>query len=103
MNNQNNFNEQSSEKQFEYQEIHPEFKTDMSDIKWNGRESIKDVPFWELILGMLAIVGIILFGIMIFFLFASGAIFYAIPYIVLGGLVIRVMYAILLPKENIKK
>ena len=103
MNNQNNFDEQNSENQFEYKEIHPEFQTDYSDIKWNGRESIKEVPFWELVLGAGAIVGIILFGIMIFFMFASGAIFYVIPYIVLGGLVIRVMFAILFPKNNVKK
>jgi hypothetical protein len=98
MDNKDKNDDKISTNQYEYQEKHPEFKTDFSDIKWNGRESIRDLSFWEIILGAGALGGI---GFTVFFLFATGAIFYAIPYIVLGWLGINIL--ILIFSKKVKK
>ncbi|MDO4859107.1 MAG: hypothetical protein Q4A17_14325 [Thermoguttaceae bacterium] len=109
MNSQKYFDNEKTENQNEYQEIHPEFKTDYTDIKMNrsGYPDFKDLPLWHKMIVVLFIIFCIPLGTVLFLgivrLFTSGAIFYLIPIFVLGCLVVRVMCTLLFPSNNTKK
>lgn len=105
MNDQEDFDVPNAQNQYGYQEIHPEFKTDYSDIKMNrsGYPDFKDLPWWHKILVVIMIILSIPLGVMCFFallaFFSSGAIFYIIPYFVLACLGIRILAAMCFPKQ----